>query len=82
MSNNGGNLADYSIAISKQTYNNSRRKNLAKIKESALASEEDESHTSSANNLMYETQDLSPHLKPVAQTIQQLGRAKKELQPL
>jgi hypothetical protein len=63
------NLADYSIAITKQTYNNSRRKNLAKIKESALASEEDESPTSSINNLMYETQDLSTHLKPVAQTI-------------
>jgi hypothetical protein len=63
------NLADYSIAITKQTYNNSRRKNLAKIKESALASEEDESPTSSINNLMYETQDLSTHLKPVEQTI-------------
>jgi hypothetical protein len=62
-------LADYSIAITKQTYNNSRRKNLAKIKESALASEEDESPTSSINNLMYETQDLSTHLKPVVQTI-------------
>ena len=62
-------MADYSIAITKQTYNNSRRKNLAKIKESALASEEDESPTSSINNLMYETQDLSTHLKPVVQTI-------------